>query len=207
VNATVRAMDAGDVPDVVRLHEAAFPENFMTTFGAKFLDAFYRELIAHPDGYGCVSVDDDGRVCGFCVGGVGEIQGIARGMLRSRPASFLMPALRNAIRSPRRLARTVRVALGNLAGGGGPSSSPSEAHLLQIAVDEAWRGSGAAERLVRDFLGEMERRGATSVRLGVKQDNARAIAFYRRMGFAEATEGTYEIRLGALAGVTAGGDA
>jgi ribosomal protein S18 acetylase RimI-like enzyme len=201
VSATVRTMEAADVPEVVRLHEAAFPDNFMTTFGAQFLDAFYRELIAHKDGYGCVAVDDGARVVGFCVGGAGAIQGIARGMLRSRPLSFAMPALLNVARSPARLVRTGRLALGYLGGGSGADSVPGEAHLLQIAVAKASRGSGAAERLVRDFLAEMERRGATSVRLGVKPDNARAISFYRRMGFAEIKRGIYEIRLGTGSGV------
>ena len=78
----------------------------------------------------------------------------------------------------------------------GPSpladSDPSEAHLLQIAVAERWRGSGAADLLVRDFLAEMERRHATSVRLGVTPDNERAIAFYRRMGFHEVRSGIFE---------------
>jgi ribosomal protein S18 acetylase RimI-like enzyme len=195
--ATVRTMEAGDVPEVVRLHGAAFPDNFMTTFGAKFLDAFYWELIAHSDGYGCVAIDDDGRLVGFCVGGVGAIQGIARGMLRSRPLSFAMPALLNVARSPARLVRTGRLALGYLGGGGDADSDPGEAHLLQIAVAEGSRGSGLAEALVGDFLREMERRGATSVRLGVKESNARAIAFYRRMGFVEVKAGIYEIRLAA----------
>lgn len=194
---TIRAMVAGDVAEVVRLHEAAFPDNFMTSFGPKFLDAFYRELIAHRDGYGCVAIDDEGRPFGFCVGGAGAIQGIARGMLRRRPLSFAMPALLNVARSPARLLRTSRLALGYLGGADDAEAGQGEAHLLQIAVDEGSRGSGVAERLVRDFLAEMERRGATTVRLGVKEGNARAIAFYRRIGFSETKSGIYEIQLAA----------
>ncbi|MEX1254812.1 MAG: GNAT family N-acetyltransferase [Dehalococcoidia bacterium] len=197
MSATVRTMEAGDVPEVVRLHEAAFPDNFMTTFGGKFLDAFYRELIVHTDGYGCVAVEGDRRLVGFCVGGVGAIQGIARGMLRGRPLSFAVPALLNVARSPARLARTGRLALGYLGGGSDAEGDAGEAHLLQIAVVEASRGSGVAERLVGDFLREMERRGATTVRLGVKDSNARAISFYQRMGFSEVKGGIYEIRLAA----------
>jgi ribosomal protein S18 acetylase RimI-like enzyme len=127
-------------------------------------------------------------------------------MLRSRPSAFVLPALLSVLRSPARLERTVRLALGNLTGGGRERvESSGEAHLLQIAVDDAWRGKGVADLLVLDFLAQMSRRGATRVRLGVEEDNARAIAFYRRMGFSEVQQGIYETRLGSTAGATSGG--
>jgi ribosomal protein S18 acetylase RimI-like enzyme len=55
--------------------------------------------------------------------------------------------------------------------------------------------------MVRRFLDEMERRGARTVQLGVEPNNARAIAFYRKMGFSQVREGIFERRLKAEAGV------
>jgi ribosomal protein S18 acetylase RimI-like enzyme len=188
-------MTSSDVPAAVRLHEQSFADNFMTTFGSGFLTAFYEGLIAHPDGYGCVAVDPNGATVGFCVGGSAEVQGIARKMLKRRPLAFIWPAFINVLRSPSRLPRVLRVARGNLGSGAGDDAPPSTALLMQIAVTPEYRGSGAADRLVEDFLAEMRRRGATTVSLGVESDNLRAIAFYRRLGFRETKPGIFEYDL------------
>ena len=189
-----RPMRQADVDAVVELHLAAFPDNFLTGFGERFLNAFYSGLTGHSSGFGCVVTDDADRPLGFCVGGVGEAQGIARAMLLRRPLAFLWPAALNVIRSPRRLGRVLELAQRNLTGGraGVPDST---ALLMQIAVTEPLRGAGAAERMLRHFLEEMRRRGVTSVRLGVEPENARAKAFYRRVGFRELDAGTFEHNL------------
>ena len=49
--------------------------------------------------------------------------------------------------------------------------------------------------MVERFLDEMSSRGATSVSLGVEAENARAVAFYRRVGFNEVRAGVFEYRL------------
>lgn len=194
---SVRKMSEADVPAVVRLHQAAFSDNFMTTFGGRFLRAFYTGLISHPDGYGCVAVDGADRTLGFCAGGTGSVQHIARDMLRRRPLAFALPALLNVLRSPRRIGRMFQIARSYLGGSSDDTTAPSAALLMQIAVAEERRGSGAAQQLVEQFLEEMRSRGATSVSLGVEPDNARAIAFYRRVGFKEVRVGVFEYALGA----------
>jgi ribosomal protein S18 acetylase RimI-like enzyme len=192
---TIRRMTSGDVSAVVRLHEESFADNFMTTFGSGFLNAFYDGLISHAEGYGCVAIDLPGTTVGFCVGGSTKVQGIAREMLRRRPLAFVWPAFLNVLRSPSHLPRVIRVARGNLGSGAGDDAPPSTALLMQIAITPEYRGSGTADRLVEDFLAEMQRRGATAVSLGVEPDNARAIAFYRRLGFQETREGIFAYEL------------
>lgn len=192
---TIRRMTPADVPSVVRLHEQSFADNFMTTFGSGFLAAFYDGLIDHSDGYGCVAIDAAGATAGFCAGGSSEVQGIARKMLMRRPLAFIWPAFLNVLRSPSRFWRVLRVARGNLGSGAGDDAPPSTALIMQIAVEPDYRGSGAADRLVEDFLAEMRRRGATTVSLGVEDENARAIAFYRRLGFRKAKPGIFEYDL------------
>jgi ribosomal protein S18 acetylase RimI-like enzyme len=185
---TVRPLAAGDVAAVVRLHEEAFADNFMTTFGPGFLRAFYEGLAANGEGYVCVvTAGEGGPVVGFCAGGAGEVQGIARRMLRVRPWAFAWPAFVNFVRSPSRIKRGVQVARRNL-GPGAPAGDGDEAPertalLMQIAVAAEHRGTGAADALVADFLAAMRERGAERVNLGVEADNGRAIGFYRRLGF------------------------
>ncbi len=192
---SVRPMTESDVETVVRLHQAAFADSYMTTFGERFLSAFYQALITHPAGVGWVAADGSDRPVGFCVGGSDDARSIARDMLRRRPFSFLWPALLNVLRSPRRLARLLQLARNYFGPRVDAGEVPSTALLMQIAVAESLRGSGAAERMVEAFLGEMRDRGVGTVSLGVEAENARAIAFYRRLGFREARPGIFECRL------------
>lgn len=193
----VRPMGRADVGSVVGLHRDAFPNNFMTTFGESFLSSFYEGLIAHPEGYGCVVADRADRPVGFCVGGSGDARRLARGMLLRRPLAFVWPALVNVVRSPRRLGRVLSLARSYFGPRSNEPSVPTTALLMQVAVAEDLRGSGAAQRMVESFLNEMRKRGASAVSLGAEADNARAIAFYQRVGFIEARPGIFEYRFDA----------
>jgi ribosomal protein S18 acetylase RimI-like enzyme len=56
-------------------------------------------------------------------------------------------------------------------------------HLVGMWVSPKLRGSGVADRLV-SAVGELAwKSGASSVRLWVTEENGRARAFYRRLGF------------------------
>lgn len=55
--------------------------------------------------------------------------------------------------------------------------------LLTLAVDPAGRRHGTGGLLVRDFLADAKRRGATNAFLEVAEDNIPAISLYKREGF------------------------
>jgi ribosomal protein S18 acetylase RimI-like enzyme len=57
-------------------------------------------------------------------------------------------------------------------------------HLVGVWVSPKLRGSGAADRLVSAVCDLARQSGATSVTLWVTEENGRARAFYRRLGFA-----------------------
>ncbi len=71
-----------------------------------------------------------------------------------------------------------------------PMSLPPELnrHPSHLHIDLLPRaqGQGYGGRLMEVFLAELRRQGAPGVHLGVDVDNARAIAFYRRLGFHDA---------------------
>ena len=58
-----------------------------------------------------------------------------------------------------------------------------EAELLTLAVEPAARGAGLGGALLREFIEEAQRRGATQAFLEVAADNATAIRLYQRQGF------------------------
>ncbi|MFJ6216351.1 GNAT family N-acetyltransferase [Streptomyces sp. NPDC092296] len=69
-----------------------------------------------------------------------------------------------------------------------PEAVKPQVHLVGVYVAPAdrGRGAGAAEALVRAALEwAWDEGGAERVRLFVREDNQRALSFYRRLGFAE----------------------
>jgi diamine N-acetyltransferase len=66
--------------------------------------------------------------------------------------------------------------------------------IKRFYVERAWHGSGVAQRLMAHTVRGAAERGAATVWLSVWSQNPRAIAFYRKAGFADA--GTFPFRLG-----------
>lgn len=63
--------------------------------------------------------------------------------------------------------------------------------VARFYVDTPWHGRGLAPMLMRAALAAAHARGAGAMWLGVWSENARAIAFYRRMGFGVVGEQTF----------------
>lgn len=58
-----------------------------------------------------------------------------------------------------------------------------EAHITNVAVKEAYRGQGIADRLVTTVLSEMRKLGAVRATLEVNENNYKAIKLYEKYGF------------------------
>ena len=65
-----------------------------------------------------------------------------------------------------------------------------EAEILTIAVEPAARGKGVGRALLAENLRQAASAGARTMFLEVDQDNAPALALYRRLGFVKAGERT-----------------
>ena len=62
-----------------------------------------------------------------------------------------------------------------------------EATLFNIAVDPAWQRQGLGRQLLEHLIGELEKRGVSTLWLEVRASNTAAIALYESLGFNEAT--------------------
>lgn len=78
--------------------------------------------------------------------------------------------------------------VGIVAGRRDPSSPPGQRHLNAMWVAPSVRGSGIAAELVGAVHDWAAADGGTEITLGVTAGNARAIAFYRKCGFAATGE-------------------
>ena len=70
---------------------------------------------------------------------------------------------------------------------GAPVNHPllNAVELARLYVDVGWHGSGIARALLEKALAAVREQGYDSIWLCVWERNARAIAFYRKHGFAE----------------------
>lgn len=76
-----------------------------------------------------------------------------------------------------------------------PAAASEDAELARIYVDARWHGRGVAGVLLAAVVDAARSAGAGRLRLAVYQRNVRAVAFYRRQGFAVASTGRF--RMGA----------
>lgn len=65
--------------------------------------------------------------------------------------------------------------------------------LKRIYVDAGWRGRGLASGLLDAVVGEAGERGVRHLELTVFERNNRALAFYRRVGFAASGSTTFMV--------------
>jgi ribosomal protein S18 acetylase RimI-like enzyme len=159
---------------VAALHLAEIPWGLLTSMGPRFVEAFYRTLLASDLGFAFLA-ERDGRAIGY-VTGVVHWRRFYRAFLRQN----LWMAMRVVGRRLfdlarwRRLLETTRYAT---------STMVSDAELLSIAVRPEARGTGASASLVRALLEEFGRRGIRRVRVTTASDNVAAARVYERTGF------------------------
>lgn len=75
----------------------------------------------------------------------------------------------------------------------GMSAGEPAAELARLYVASAWQGRGVAAALLAAVRSEAARAGARVLWLSAYQRNARAVAFYRRQGFAVAGTATFHM--------------
>ena len=73
-------------------------------------------------------------------------------------------------------------------------TGPTPMEIIRFYVERAWHGQGLAQRLMEAAAEHAAAAGARTLWLGVWERNPRAIAFYRKCGFAEV--GTHTFVLG-----------
>lgn len=177
----VRPLEDRDVPAVVEIHLAAFPNFFLTFLGREFLRTYYRCIVEFRQ-IGFVA-DQGGEMSGF-VTGIENGAGFYRRALMAHGARFCLAALRAVLEQPvvviPRLARAVL----KRPSGGPEHSSARATSLTSIAVKPTSSGGGIGHALVAAFRDESARRGFRTIFLETDaDDNAAALRFYEREGF------------------------
>jgi ribosomal protein S18 acetylase RimI-like enzyme len=186
----------GHLPEMVQVHMASFPGEFLTLLGPGFLRIFYRYFIGHPKGISLVAVKQgDGCVIGLVTGGAPELRS---NFLRKHILRFFSTSLSKSFTNYRVRERlcehiidTLRVVSSKLRLVS-PKNSLVEpvvgapgtwSNLLSVCVHPDYVGCGIGRKLMEGFRISSAQKGYLIMRLSVHNDNEAAIALYKKSGW------------------------
>ena len=184
----VRPASPDDAVAVARLHRDEIPEGFLSSLPPSFLRRLYRRITSSPGSFLLVA-EHDGDIAGFIAGSVAVRSLYARFVLRDALLEFMGAPWQILKGLPRSL-ETLRHGARDAAGGSGAGE------LLAVAVDPRWRRHRIGSQLLDRFLEELRIRGVDTAEVVVGEDNAAAVIFYERAGFA--TSSRYELHRGSF---------
>lgn len=173
-----RAVDQGDLDEVVRIHRIAFPRFFLTRMGPHFLRSYYQAVLDFNTSIAVLACDqDNGKALGFAVG-FGDPSGFYR-FFKERRRKLLPIVLLALLRDPSLLVAILRNAQRVSAQAHGNTAATE---LSSIAVGDAGRGVGSA--LLDAFMAKARFAEAATVCLTTDaKDNDDVIRFYEKHGF------------------------
>ena len=175
----LREMQLSDVDQVVKVHLSSFQGFFLSFLGPRFLSLLYGYLVSSAHGVGYVSLDHGDEIVGFVCGST-QPSGFFRTFFKNQWWRIMLTTLWPLIRRPSIGPRLLRAVLYP------PQASIAQgtATLMSIAVLPERQNNGIGKMLVREFLDEMQRRGAQRVNLTTDKENNDSVnAFYHCLGF------------------------
>lgn len=177
MSSSVRNAIAEDLPAVVAVHLASFPNFFLSELGPRFLGQFYAGLLEHPEGILIVATSENGVI--GVVGGASHQVSIYADLLRKRKWQFALAAIPAVVRRPRSAMRVLRARRR----AHGDDATPAAACLMTIGVDPATQGAGTGQKLVAAFEAAVRSAGADTYCLTTDaRENVRTNRFYDRLG-------------------------
>lgn len=181
---------SGDLDRVAEVHLAAFPSAALSLLGHEAVRRYYDWQLNGPHDVVARAARVDGRILGFCFGGV--FRGAMAGFLRTNRAYLIWrmvshPWLLGHPLVRKRLASRIRLGLSRPRAAASPApasgAGPRPFGILAIAVDPASQKLGLGSLLMKACEDVARQRGFDRMQLGVHPDNDQAIRFYRRLGW------------------------
>jgi len=175
---TIRPLTRDHLDQVLAIHLARFPDDFITWLGRGWLRrVFYPAYLDLPGGFGFVAVAEN-TVRGYIVGSEDSRAFYAR-MLRRRPFRLAWSLLGATLRRPRFMGRLAAVRRTVRAEPGPPV--PADLSYVALKPGSERRGMGAA--LVAALAGHLRERGHSGCWVKGWADNPQTDGFYQAAGF------------------------
>ena len=196
--AVVRPAGYADLATTSGMHVEFLPIGLFPSLGAGFVRRWHRTYLESRHGVGYVVTDPttpDDEVVGFLLGTTDQAAHMAALFANRRALASLAAAGAGALGRRPRLARQLPSRVvpwarqiaqrrsGQPTPPDGPADNPQVAVMIALAVRPQWRGSGIGAELVRRFVEDARRAGATEAELVTPVGPAGATGFYERLGW------------------------
>lgn len=174
--ATINDLDA-----IVRIHDSAFPDFFLTSLGDGFLKLYYKSVLKNQDGILLISKSENG-IIGFCAGTLLSA-GFNTRLIKNNLLGYIWQGVKLLFTHPVRIWHLYK----NLSKENPDVGDKGEyAELLSIGVDPNKQGGGAGKKMLVALEEEVKQRGAVKLSLTTDyENNEKAIGFYRSLGYNE----------------------
>ena len=175
----IERIDNNNIKDVVRIHESAFRNFFLTTLGPKFLATYYMAVNKNINGIllGCYDGD---KLFGFCSGSL-VCAGFNRTIIKDNLFSFCIVGINLLLTHPKALCRLKN----NLEKEDLHCEDDGNyAELASISVDPNYQGKGVGAILLNAIESYCRSKGCKMLTLTTDYEgNDVVIKFYQRNGY------------------------
>lgn len=192
VSVEIRRLSLEDVFAMSAVHLAAFPASALSRLGEEAVRRYYQWQFAGPHETHVSGAFHDGRLVGFCVGGVfrramGGFLNTNSGFLFRRvlthPWLLMNPLFRDKVNIAWQIfRRSVRMSTRTEAAGSVERGVRPFA-ILAICVDPSLHRGGVGRTLMSVVEDEARTLGFREMALTVRTDNRKAIGFYHSLGW------------------------
>lgn len=191
---TYRDSVNGDMPSVATLHKQCFKGTFIAYWDDTLISRYYQKFI--EEGGPFVLAFDGDKLIAFCMGYY-EGSNARESFLKENKVRLALRMIVLCLS----LNKLVLKKCWNFFFGAGKKNNvdkpkiKAEADLLSVCVLQTYRGQGVAVELVNQFEKRVKESGKKDLTLAVYQDNERAIAFYKKIGYTIAGEDGDEYKM------------
>ena len=164
---------------VVKIHEKAFPDFFLTSLGPVFLKLFYTSVMNHKDGILLVCENEESMI-GFCAGTMLS-SGFNSNLIKANLWAYMMASLKIMFTRPMSLVHLMKnLRKEELSQG----DDGQYAELLSIGVDPTVQRNGGGTAMLKALEKDVKARGGKKLSLTTDfNDNEKAIGFYKSLGY------------------------
>lgn len=177
----IKPATIADIDAIVKIHQLAFPDFFLTSLGTGFLKLYYKSVLAHTRGILLVS-ENEGGIIGFCAGTMLSA-GFNSSLIKANLLSYTIEGLKVLFKRP--------VALWHLYKNmskedSGIGDKGEYAELLSIGVNPNIQRTGAGRGMLNTLEEVVKKRGGVKLSLTTDYyENEKAIGFYHSLGYEE----------------------
>ena len=177
---TIRKATINDVEAIVKIHEQAFPNFFLTTLGKRFLCLYYKCMCNCKDAV-TLCAEEGGEVKGFATSSYYS-HGFNTTLIKKNLFKFGMMGIELMFKKPKAILRLAKN-LDKEAEGNEVEDNGEYAELYSIAVKPGNQGSGIGKNLLMATEEDVAKHNSKISLTTDYYNNEKTIGFYHSLGY------------------------